>query len=247
MNPADESPLTFHWPERREISLALPVFFVLSLLAHAATFYLFQIVYPPSATSATPPAEASFWTASTGGSAFQLWLNSEDPALMTKPAEAAPPNNFDVAYQPFFSTVRAEPQQVGASGGAIPFPRGWTASALLRPQVQEEAAAPAAKPLFTRLEFSDSIRGLKPSKLPKIPIQTPSATILQPTKFFVGISGKGVVSYAFVEASSGNAAIDETAEAWLSALHCNPSQGGVKWGFATFLWGVDAMKAVSKE
>ncbi len=237
----------FRWPDRREISLALPIFLVVSLLTHAATFYLFQIVYPPSAPTSTPPAEASFWPASVSDPQVRLWLEANDPALMTKPREAVPPQKFKITYQPFFDTVRAEPQQINTFSEAIPFPDGFSIPELLRPKVQPAEDQPAVAALHTQLEFSAALRRLAPQKPPEIHFSKPSSIILQSASFFIGVSAQGEVTYTFIKASSGNPAIDNLAEAYLSSLRCQPSAAGVKWGFATFHWGVEAMRSASKD
>jgi len=245
MAPTEESPLTFHWPNRREISLALPFFLVVSLLAHAATFYLFQIEYPASTAVTAPPAEAIYWSASSMRD-VQLWLNAEDPSLMLRPREAVPAQSFEIPYQPFFNTARAEPQQVGDENTPVAFPQGFTTSELVRSNREQKNAPSPAQPLFSRVEFSENILNRAPGHLPSIPLQRPSETILYSTKFFIGISSEGRICFVFLQTSSGNSSIDELAEAYLSSLQCLPAKGGVKWGFATFHWGVDAMREVER-
>ncbi|MGC3990281.1 MAG: hypothetical protein QM796_11480 [Chthoniobacteraceae bacterium] len=247
MTPAEESPLTFHWPDRKEISLALPLFLIVSLLAHAATFYLFQIVYPPSATSPNPPVEASFWQKTSVDSPIGLWLAAEDPTLMTWPQAATPPQSFDLSYQPFYNTVRAEPQQVSNGNRYVPFPRGLSLHEEMQARQPTAADSLPQKPLHTQITFSAEISNLAPGNFPDLPFKRLSVETLQPAIFFIGISETGDILYSFVEVSSGNPSADEVAEAYLSTLRCKPSGGHPRWGFVTFHWGVDSMKSTSKE
>jgi len=247
MTPAEESPLIFRWPDCKEISLALPLFLIVSLLAHAGTFYLFQIVYPPSATTPNPPVEASFWQKTSDDSPIGLWLAAEDPTLMTWPKAATPPQSFDQPYQPFFNTVRAEPQQVSNNDGYVPFPRGLSLHEEMRAGHSPVGDSLPQKALRTQITFSADLNSLAPDTFPELPFKRLSIETLQPAIFFIGISDAGDILYSFVEVSSGNPSADEVAEAYLSALKCKPSGGHPRWGFVTFHWGVDSMKATSKE
>ena len=54
-DPAEAPPLVFAWWERRPDFLILLGFVMLSLFAHVATFFVFQVVYPQHVTI-PPPA-----------------------------------------------------------------------------------------------------------------------------------------------------------------------------------------------
>src|SRR5437868_12335773 len=103
-------PLLFSWdsPERRRAMLA--VFLVLSLVAHALCFYVFQIVYPTPVSVLPPPARITFITPdSEEGRTLLRWIDAEDPAVAftTNPAPGARLGALPkTEHVPFYSTVK---------------------------------------------------------------------------------------------------------------------------------------------
>src|SRR6266436_6266447 len=85
-------PLLFNWDSPRGRKLAITVFLALSFVAHAACFYVFQIVYPPTVALLPPPARVSLISPdSEEGRTLLQWIGAEDPALAfatQRPAEA---------------------------------------------------------------------------------------------------------------------------------------------------------------
>ena len=53
-------PLLFSWDSPRQRKTMLAAFLVLSLMAHALCFYVFQIVYPTPVALLPPPARVTF-------------------------------------------------------------------------------------------------------------------------------------------------------------------------------------------
>jgi hypothetical protein len=53
-------PLLFSWDSPRRRRTMLAAFLVLSLMAHALCFYIFQIVYPTPVALLPPPARVTF-------------------------------------------------------------------------------------------------------------------------------------------------------------------------------------------
>src|SRR5437867_9684262 len=75
-------PLIFSWDSPRGKKLAITVFLAISLVTHAACFYIFQIVYPPTVALLPPPARVSLITPdSEEGRTLLRWIDAEDPAL----------------------------------------------------------------------------------------------------------------------------------------------------------------------
>src|SRR5215510_5738831 len=67
-------------------------FLVLSMLAHALCFYVFQIVYPTPVALLPPPARVTFIAPdSEEGRTLLRWIDAEDPAVAftTHPAPGA--------------------------------------------------------------------------------------------------------------------------------------------------------------
>src|SRR5262245_26698609 len=85
-------PLLFGWDSPRQQKAVLATFLVLSLVAHALCFYVFQIVYPTPVALLPPPARVTFIAPdSEEGRTLLRWIDAEDPALAftTHPAPGA--------------------------------------------------------------------------------------------------------------------------------------------------------------
>src|SRR5881275_1039894 len=75
-------PLLFTWDSARRRRTTLAAFLVLSLMAHALCFYVFQIVYPTPVALLPPPARVTFITPdSEEGRTLLRWIDAEDPAV----------------------------------------------------------------------------------------------------------------------------------------------------------------------
>src|SRR5512133_581471 len=75
-------PLLFSWDSPRQQRTMLTAFLVLSLLAHALCFYIFQIVYPAPVALLPPPARVTFIAPdSEEGRTLLRWIDAEDPAV----------------------------------------------------------------------------------------------------------------------------------------------------------------------
>src|SRR5437868_14473791 len=86
------SPLIFSWAPPRRRAPALIVFLIASIILHAACFYVFQIVYPPTVALLPAPARVSLISPDDSESiAFLRWVEAEDPALAT--TTQRPPGN----------------------------------------------------------------------------------------------------------------------------------------------------------
>ncbi|MEI9896045.1 MAG: hypothetical protein WDN28_19790 [Chthoniobacter sp.] len=86
-----------------------------SLLAHAGTFFLFQVVYPQRVTIPQPAPHVSLLTPSSPENiALLRWIEAEDPALVANDNPLAPPGLAEVRYRPSFASPRTAP--LGGSG-----------------------------------------------------------------------------------------------------------------------------------
>src|SRR5215472_16830879 len=89
---AASEPLLFSWDSPRRQRTMLAAFLVLSVVAHALCFYIFQIVYPTPVALLPPPARVTFIAPdSEEGRTLLRWIDAEDPALAftTHPAPEA--------------------------------------------------------------------------------------------------------------------------------------------------------------
>src|SRR5947208_5649398 len=91
---AAPSPLIFSWAPPRRRASALIVFLIASITLHAACFYIFQIVYPPTVALLPAPARLNVISPDDADSlALLRWVEAEDPALASttqRPADYRP-------------------------------------------------------------------------------------------------------------------------------------------------------------
>src|SRR5207253_4556324 len=84
--------LLFNWGPPRRRSFALISFLIASLAAHAAGFYIFQVVYPPTVSLTPAPQRVNLISAkSEEGARLLRWVDAEDPALASttrRPSDA---------------------------------------------------------------------------------------------------------------------------------------------------------------
>ena len=92
MNASTTAPLLFNWDAPRRRNLAITGFLIASFAAHAACFYLFQIVYPPTVSLTPAPQRINLISSnSEQGATLLRWIDAEDPALVSttrRPPEA---------------------------------------------------------------------------------------------------------------------------------------------------------------
>src|SRR5213082_694397 len=103
-------PLLFAWGSPGRAKLAIAAFLVISLVAHALCFYIFQIVYPPTIALLPPPARVTFITpASEQGRTLLRWIDSEDPALAfttRRPSDARLPALPKAEHVPSYFAIQ---------------------------------------------------------------------------------------------------------------------------------------------
>lgn len=236
------SRLIFWWPER-SASFLLPGLFILAVAIHALTFYVFQVVYPPTVSIAPPPAQVTLLTPSSPQNAALLqWVEAQNPALAEHLQETTPAGLADVAYVPSYATVRTPPKPAELAeekrGDSLP---AYHFAALIAPPATVRQTKPAS--VRSSLAFSGSLknRDAQPGQ-PVVAATRTAAVNLLPTTFMVGISDRGEVRYTFLqEKGSGDRALDEEAEALLLKHEFKREEGApaLAWGFATFTWGAE--------
>ena len=141
----------------RKFPLSLLAFGGLSLLAHAASFLLFLVSYPPHVT--IPPAASQVVIISADDPDQQpllRWIESEDPALIAASAHPVPPRLFELKYEPSYLVPRTAPRTMPETPGRPERAPGPELSSLIRsiatPKTTSEKPAPS---IATRLVLSE--------------------------------------------------------------------------------------------
>ncbi len=212
-----------------------------SLLAHAGTFFLFQVVYPQRVTIPQPAPHVSLLTPSSPENiALLRWIETEDPALIANDNPVAPPGLAEVRYHPSFATLRTQP--LGApleKKPAVRFPR---AVDRLTPVQPDRAAAPAPGPVQaapTSISYSDGLASRPLAKNPALNPVYRAAAPAEPTTLLIGVDDQGAVRFSVLQHSSGDQGLDEMAVSHLRTVTFAAAELPMAWGFATFYWGGD--------
>ena len=237
--------LLFHWERPRRRQLAIAGFLLLSAVVHALGFYIFQVVYPPPIALLPPPAQVSLIAATTPeASTFLNWLDAEDPALAAQTQRPADARGFQLpklAHVPSYVTVKPKLKD-------FPSPRQVPPPPSAMPPGPVPVAPPAATPpplnAPTTLLFSNELRDL-PVTHPDLKFRATTREAPESARFRVAVDSLGTIRYAFLEQSSGDAALDENARQYLALSRFqNPltksiTDGGLIWTSATFVFGND--------
>jgi hypothetical protein len=250
MTPGDPAapprPLIFDWLRPKRFSFMFLGFVVVSMLAHAATFFIFQVVYPQRVTITQQPPRVSLLTPSTPENIALLhWIEAEDPALAGGGATADPPGLAEILYQPSYAVPHAAPLNLPAERPeAVRFPAARDPLSLIAGASARAAGAPSASPaLPTFVSFYGPLASRPIKETRALSFPSPSSEPLQPSRFMIGVSERGEVRYVFLQESSGDPAFDSLATAYLQQLDFAVNESPVAWGFALFSWGDDAYGA----
>ena len=233
-----ETPLIFEWPRREGFPFAFFGFLLFSLLAHAATFMLFQVVDRRPVTMLQTAPRVGVLTASNADAlALLRWVDAEDPALIASSSDLTPPGLTVASYKPSFAIARTRLLAAPAEKPtAIRYPPGRDSLDLVNYQSPITSPAPTQMQVRpTTVTFSESLAQRQPkAEAPLSFVQTASA---QPAHWLLGVNGRGEVQFTFLQQTSAEAALDTAAEHYLRRVHFDSSDAPMTWGFATFVWG----------
>jgi len=166
---ASEIPLLFNWEPPRRRKLAITGFLVGSVLAHAACFYVFQIIYPPTVSLLPAPARVTLITPSSeDGRTLLRWIEAEDPALASSTQRSPETKTYalpNIEHVPSYfehqpALKQPPPLVVDLS---IPSAQPPGAVRVLRPKT-----APPKQAAPTSVSFSKEIENLGTASLPSI-------------------------------------------------------------------------------
>jgi len=241
--PATEG-FIFNWESPRRGNRMIAGFLATSLLAHAACFYIFQIVYPPTVALLPPLTGVSLITPdSEDGRTLLHWIEAEDPALASttkRPPDGKAYGLPKVQHVPsYFATEPALKQVPPLSVDLrIPSSQPPGAVSMIHPK-----GAPTIAAAPTTVVFSKDLESLGRPELPAPKFVASSNQSPEAVHFRIAVSSYGEIRYCFLLNSSGDRALDEQARKYLMACRFWPRPGTGEepliWGIATVEWGND--------
>jgi hypothetical protein len=237
----------FSTPEDRGFPYILFLCVLGSFLAHAGTFFLFQVVYPQRVTIPQPAPRVSLLTPSSPENiALLRWIEAEDPALVANDNPVAPPGLVDVHYKPSFATPRTTPLGAPAEQvKGVQFPRAVDHLSVTG-QSAPNSNLPGKLPVLpTSITFSGALASRPPKNNPPVAFSYHAADPADSTRALLGVTNTGEVRFAVLQQSSGDPALDEQALAHLKQVTFGPAATPLTWGFATYSWGTDAYATAS--
>jgi len=243
-------PLLFSWDSPWGQKAVLASFLVLSLVAHALCFYVFQIIYPTPVAVLPPPARVTFIAPdSDEGRTLVRWIDAEDPALAF------------MTHLPPGASLRTLPnaQHVASYSASKPFlkdlpplkpdlriPSSRSPGAVRSPS---RKTAPAIATGRTSISFSKDLDQFGAPSLPQSRFAASNKETPETLRFRVAVNNFGEIRYCFPINSSGDPALDEQARLQVIRSRFPPHRraGGnpgssLVWGIATVQWGSDVVR-----
>jgi hypothetical protein len=238
--PPSEPDLTFDWPAQKGFPFLLFICVAGSLGAHAATFFLFQVVYPQRVTIPQPAPYVSLLTPSSPENiALLRWIEAEDPALISSDNAVLPPSLAEARYRPSFAAPRTAPVGPPAEKPEeILFPPA--ADRLVVTETTADSLAPAAivsSP--TVIRFAGALASRPLASNPPLAAPRMVAAPVSPTVLLVGVNAEGQIRFPLVQQSSGDPKLDEFAAGHLGRLAFAKADAPMTWAHVTFAWGAE--------
>jgi hypothetical protein len=240
-------PLLFNWEGPRRRKLAIAGFLAASVIAHAACFYVFLIVYPPTVSLLPPPARISLISAvSEEGRTLLRWIEAEDPALASTTLRSPETQTHalpSVVHVPSYSGYEPTLKQAAAPVVDLRIPSAQPPASV--PVVRSRTAPITAK-APTLVVFSKEIENLGSAHLPAMPFTASTSEPPESIRFHIAVGARGDIRYCFPLNSSGDPALDEEARQYLALCRFvlrstsdRKTEDALVWGIATIEWGND--------
>src|SRR5262245_36344614 len=191
-------PLLFGWDSPRQQKAVLATFLVLSLVAHALCFYVFQIVYPTPVALLPPPARVTFIAPdSEEGRSLLRWIDAEDPsvAFTTHPAPGARLGALPkTEHLPSYSTVGPILKELPRLKPDLRIPSSRPPSAV---HSGARKTVPAKGIARIYISYSKELDQFGPSTLPQSSFATSNEEAPETLRFRVGVNDLGEIRYCF--------------------------------------------------
>jgi len=242
--------LLFTWDSPRRQRTMLAAFLLLSLVAHALCFYVFQIVYPTPVALLPPPARVTFIAPDSEEARTLLrWIDAEDPAVAftTHPPPGARLGALPkTEHVPSYSTVKPILKELPPLKLDLRIPSSRPPDAVRSAARKNASAKGIAR---TYIFFSKELDQFGAASSPQSGFATSNEETPETLRFRVAVNDLGEIRYCFPINSSGDPALDEQAR--LQVVRSRFSQGrepgdklgsSLVWGMATIQWGSDVAR-----
>src|SRR5262245_30542937 len=205
-------PLLFSWDSPRRRRTVLAAFLVLSLMAHAMCFYVFQIVYPTPVALLPPPARITFIAPdSEEGRSLLRWIDAEDPsvAFTTHPAPGARLGALPkTEHLPSYSAVGPILKELPPLKPDLRIPSSRPLGAV-HSVAQKTVSAKGIARVY--IYYSKEANQFGPPTLPQPSLATSNEETPETLRFRVAVNELGEIRYCFPINSTGDPALDEQA------------------------------------
>ena len=243
------SPLIFSWAPARRRARTLIVFLIASIILHAACFYVFQIVYPPTVALLPAPARVSLISPDDSESiAFLRWVEAEDPALATTTQRPSGSKTVDLPKLQHIPSYAAHEPKLKSLPPTAPDLRIPSSAAIAPVRIPILSTVAIAPPVVhkTSVQFSESADALGMLTVPGFTFQASRIDAPANARFRVAIETGGAMRFCFLIESSGDPALDDQGRSFLQLCRFTPKENAspsdepvLVWSVATILWGND--------
>jgi hypothetical protein len=242
-------PLLFSWDSPQRQKAVFASFLVLSLVAHAFCFYVFQIVYPTPVAVLPPPARVTFIAPdSDEGRTLLRWIDAEDPALAFTthlPPGASLRTLPTAEHRPSYSASKPILKDLPPLKPDLRIPSSQPPGAV---RSLSRKTAPTTATGRTSIGFSKDLDEFGAPNLPQSRFAASNKETPETLRFRVAVNNFGEIRYCFPINSSGDPALDEQARLQVIRSRFPPHRraGGnpgssLVWGIATVQWGSDVV------
>jgi hypothetical protein len=217
-------------------------------VAHVVSFYLFQIVYPPTVSLTPAPQRINLIGANTEeGARLLSWADAEDPALATttrRPSDARRYLLGKIQHIPSYSSIQPMLQAAPPLTVDLRLPSAQPAGPV---RTSSRIAPKPIGAVATTVVFSREFEHFGQPRFVPIMFQASGKDAPENAQFRIGVDSQGVVRYCFALNSSGDAALDSQARKHLAlcrfatkaATSASNAAEDLVWGIATIEWGND--------
>jgi hypothetical protein len=243
-------PLLFSWDSPRQQRTMLAAFLLLSFVAHALCFYVFQIVYPTPVALLPPPARVTFIAPdSQEGRTLLRWIDAEDPAVAftTHPAPGARLGALpNTGHVPSYSAIEPILKELPPLRSDLRIPSSRPPGPVHSVARKTASARGTAR---TYIFFSKDLDQFRAPTLPPSSFATSKEETPETLRFRVAVNEFGEIRYCFPINSSGDPALDEQGRLQLVRSRFSPNGGiaakpgsSLVWGIATIQWGSEVAR-----